>query len=98
MKKLANREVETQHNDFRIDIPIDKDAITKKMGSEKMFMTMLSRFEKVTLEPSLRSLAECLDMKDIDEVSRAQSFKSKCHQLNGAVSYVGAGVIYYATL
>lgn len=67
MQKQANSSSELGQTDFRIDIAIDKDAVIKKKGTEKVFMLMLSRFEKLTLEPALRSLAECIDNVSIDE-------------------------------
>ena len=62
-----------------MDVPIDKEAITKKIGTEKMFLTMLSRFEKISLEPALRGLKEVLDNPELTESQRAKSFKFKCH-------------------
>ena len=67
------------------------------MGTEKMFLLMLSRFEEITLDPIMKGLAECLDNKEGDEAQNACSFKFKAHQLKGAASYMGAGVVYYAS-
>lgn len=65
--------------DFRIDLPIDKEAIIKTMGTEKMFLLMLGRFEAVTLDPIMKGLAECLDKQEGDEAQNACSFKFKAH-------------------
>jgi hypothetical protein len=67
------------------------------MGTEKMFLMMIGKFEAMTLAPILKSLAEILDKQEGDEAEIALAFKNKMHQLKGAASYMGAGVVYYAS-
>jgi hypothetical protein len=37
------------------------------VGGDKMLLMMLSRFEKDTLLPALKGLAECLDKTEVEE-------------------------------
>ena len=83
--------------DFRIDIPIDREAVLNTMGTQKTFLMMLGKFEAMTLAPILKSLAEILDKQEGDAAENALAFKNKMHQLKGAASYMGVGVVYYAS-
>ena len=65
-------------------------------STEHIFIGMLSKFEKMTLEPNMRGLAETYDSLGEDVGQSAYNFKFKTHQLKGAASYIGAGQIYYA--
>ena len=73
-------------SDFDISESIDFVTPIKNLdGKKKLFHSMLSRLEDMSLNGSLVQITDGLNQKDWLKM------KSGAHQLKGASGYVGAG-------
>ena len=76
--------------DLDISQPIDFVTPVKNLGGQRnLFINMLGRLEKMSLNQSIKKVADGLNEKDW------QKMKDGSHALKGASGYVGAGRVHY---
>ena len=73
-----------------VTVPIDMPTAVENLGGEaSMFYSMLSKFESMTLETTLRDMISAYDNVDYEQL------KNYAHSLKGASGYIGASRLYY---
>ena len=78
---------------FDLKDPIDsKQAIQCLSGNAKMFYSMLSKMEGMSINANMKQISDGL------ETENWAKMKNGAHSLKGSSSYVGAGYLYYACL
>lgn len=77
--------------DLSIDKPIDVEKAIMLLGNQsKIFYSMLSKLEMLSLNPSLVALAQAIKDRDYAKI------KSKVHSLKGSSGYIGASSLHYS--
>lgn len=76
---------------FNTEVSIDVETGVRIIGGDtRMFYELISKLEKVTINPCMVSLCDSYNSKN------AISFKEQAHKLKGAAGYVAVGLVFYA--